>query len=258
MNGALPVAYRQPLAAVVWSCKMRAKPKDEDDETTVHQPDVAQMMTKDDVVEAIRSDIIFGRMRPRERLLENELAARFNVGRYVIRGALTELDRLGLIELRQNRGAMVRDRPTREVEELYEMRDLLQHEAARRINFPVSEAFIAELERINEEYRVHLDTGDLDRVAEANNAFHRTLFGACGNRFLAETIEHYWQQTAAIHSYAIGSPEMARRSYAEHIRMIEALRAGDRERLQELCVQHMMPALNAYKAAHGGWMSRGA
>lgn len=219
-------------------------------------PDAPLPLTKDEVVDAIRSDIVFGRMRPSERLIENDLASRFNVGRYTIRSALAELDRMGLIELRQNRGALVQDRPTREVEELYEMREILQREAARRIPLPVSQDFLEELERLNEEYRLNLEGGALGKVVDANNAFHSTLFGACGNRFLSEAIEEYWQKTAAIHCYAIGSPTMARHSHSEHAAIIEALRAGDRERLITLCVEHMIPALNAYKAAHGGWLAR--
>ncbi len=37
--------------------------------------------------------------------------------------------------------------------------------------------------------------------------------------------------------------------------MIEAIRAGRREELVRLCVEHMMPALEAFKAAHGGWVN---
>lgn len=221
-----------------------------------YNEDAAQLLplTKDDVSEAIRSDIIFGRMRPRERLLENELAARFSVGRYIIRGALTDLERNGLIEIRQNRGAVVRDRPTKEVEELYEMREILQREAARKIALPVADDLITRLETINEEYRTNLESGILNKVVDANNEFHRTLFGACNNACLSEAIEYYWQQTAAIHCYAIGSRKMALRSYEEHCAMIDALRGGNRDELLRLCVDHMIPALDAYKAAHGGWL----
>jgi DNA-binding GntR family transcriptional regulator len=208
------------------------------------------------ILNEIRFDIIFGRLRPRERLLENDLSKRFGVGRYLIRGVLTDLQRFGLVELRQNRGAVVMDPAPSDVEHLYDLRTVLQREAAGRIALPASPDLIDRLETLNENYIASLKKGELDRVVEANEQFHQAVFGACGNPYLAEMIEQLWQKTAAIHCYAIGSPYQSERSHQEHIEMINALRSGDRTALVRLCVDHMMPAFEAYKAAHGGWSAR--
>lgn len=208
---------------------------------------------EDEVAAELQREIIFGRLKPRERLLENELAERFNVGRHIIRAAFDQLDRAGLITRRANRGVVVYDYQTNEVEELYAMRELLQRAAAERIPLPASEALIAALTRINGAYARHLAHGELERVAEYNDDFHRTLFEACGNRFLSSSIEQFWLKTAAIHCYAIGIPHLSQQSLREHEQMVEALRVGDRALLVQLCVDHMRPALEAYKAAHGGW-----
>lgn len=208
------------------------------------------------ILHEIRFDILFGRLRPRERLLENELTQRFGVGRYLIRGVLTELQQLGLIELRQNRGAVVKDPATSDVDHLYDLRTVLQREAANRIPLPAGKALLDELEALNAEYFASLAKGELDHVVEANERFHQLLYGACGNPYLAEMIEHLWQKTATIHCSAMGSPYLSGRSHQEHIDLIEALRTGDRAALVRLCVDHMLPAFEAYKAAHGGWSKR--
>ena len=49
------------------------------------------------VVRSLQQDIVFGRLKPRERLLEEEMSARFAVGRHVVRAVLEELDRAGLV-----------------------------------------------------------------------------------------------------------------------------------------------------------------
>ncbi len=213
-------------------------------------------VSQDQVLNEIRMDIMFGRLRPRERLLENELSQRFGAGRYLIRGVLTELQRQGLVELRQNRGAVVADPATSDVDHLYDLRTVLQREAASRIPLPATPELLEQLEDLNRQYLTRLTSGELDRVVAANEQFHRALFGACGNPYLAEMIEQLWQKTAAIHCYAIGSPNLAGRSHQEHVDMIAAMRAGDSAALVKLCVDHMMPALDAYKAAHGGWSAR--
>ena len=202
------------------------------------------------VAEALQHDIVFGRLKPRE-----ELSLRFEVGRHVVRSALEELDRQGLVKRRPNRGAVVSDYTTEEVEQLYDMREILQREAAMRIILPGSAEFLADLTAINDEFLHFTDAGDLDRASNANDRFHQQLFAACRNPFLAEAIQLYWVKTAAIHCYAIGTPGLAKRSREEHAGMIEAIRTGDRDELVRLCVEHMLPALEAFKAAHGGWVN---
>lgn len=207
----------------------------------------------DQVANALRFDIVFGRLRPRERLVESDLTERFGVGRYVIRGALDELERQGFVVKRPNKGAMVREYTSEEIRQLYEMRSLLQREAAQRIPLEDTGDLVARLEEIQARYRKALGDRDLVAVSAANDAFHNTLFSACGNVFLTETIEQFWNKTAAIHSYAIADPALSERSCAEHERMIEAIRDGDREALVQLVVDHMKPALKAYESALRHW-----
>ena len=223
---------------------------------TVENGTAQAAATHGKVLNEIRFDILFGRLRPRERLLESELSQRFGVGRYLIRSILTELQRVGLVELRQNRGAVVKDPATSDVDHLYDLRAVLQREAANRIPLPASEELLSELEALNAKYFSSLATGQLDQVVQANERFHQILYDACGNPYLAEMIEQLWQKTAAIHCYAMGSPYQSGRSHQEHIDIIAALRAGDRDAVVRLCVDHMLPAFEAYKAAHGGWPTR--
>lgn len=205
------------------------------------------------VANALRFDIVFGRLRPRERLIEGDLSERFGVGRYVVRGALDELERQGFVVKRPNKGAMVREYSAEEIRQLYDMRSLLQREAAMRIPLDDTAALVGALEEVQARYRRALEDRDLVAVSQANDQFHHILFSACGNRFLAESIEQYWYKTAAIHSYAIGDPALAQRSCAEHEAMIAAIRNGDRDSLVRLVVDHMIPALQAYEAALRRW-----
>ena len=206
-----------------------------------------------DIVETIREAIIFGRLRPRERLVEEELSEQFDVSRHVIRSAIVTLEQMGLVTRRPNRGAIVRDFSVQEVEELYEMRAILQAEAARRIPLPAPSSLLEELERIHADYSACVDKLDLKQTAALNNVFHETIFAACNNRYLAEAIDNFWARTTAIRCYAIGDPKMLQHSRNEHRAIIDALARADREALVKLCVNHIYPALEAYKRAHGGW-----
>ncbi len=205
------------------------------------------------LIDQIKQQIIFGRLRPRERLIEDELSERYQASRHLIRSAFAELERMGLVNRRPNKGAIVRDFSVREVEEIYEMRAVLQAEAARRIPLPVSKDLIEKLEAVHQEHGAAIEAQQPQRVCSINNTFHRLMFAASGNRYLAEQIERMWIETLGIRCYAIGDPQMVARSHEEHGAMLDALRAGDRERLVHLVVEHIWPALEAYKRAHGGW-----
>lgn len=204
---------------------------------------------QDRVFQALRRDVLLGRLRPRERLVEEELAARFVVGRYVVRAALDELARIGLVARRPNRGVVVCDYDPTEIEQLYEVRETLQRAAIARMPLPAPRSLVDELTAINRAYAECLARGELDEVAEANAAFHRTLFGACGNPFLAAAIEQHWEKSALVHGYAIGVPALAARSHDDHAAMIACLAAGERDELAALCSRHMRPSLDAVRAS---------
>lgn len=206
-----------------------------------------------ELVDKIKQEIIFGRLRPRERLIEDDLSERFGASRHLVRSAFSDLEKLGLVTRRPNKGAIVRDFSPREVEEMYEMRAWLQAEAARRIPLPADQTLIAQLEAIHDQYSEAVDRRDLKRVCTLNNEFHHTMFSACNNTYLAGMIQRVWVETLGIRCYAIGDPVLLVRARAEHRKMLDALKAGERNKLEQLCVDHIWPALQAYKRAHGGW-----
>ena len=203
-----------------------------------------------DVIGALEEDIIFGRLKPRERLIEEGLAHRFAVKRHVIREALAELEDHGLVAKERNKGCMVRDFAIRDVEQIYEMRELLQERAARRIRLPADALLIARLTEIHRAHVTAIAAADLRRVFHLNNEFHDTLFAACGNPYLTESIAEYAYLAHAIRSYRIADPVLLRQAAEEHAQMIAALGGGDREELVRLCVEHINPAKEAYLRAY--------
>lgn len=206
----------------------------------------------DRVVAALEDDIIFGRLRPRERLVEDTLMERCGAKRHVVRQALDRLTAMGIVVRERNKGCAVRDFLPSEVEEIYEIRGLLQEHAARRIPLPASEALVERLSDLHERHCAAVAGGDLRAVRMLNNEFHDTLFGACGNHHLVEAIAHYSWLAHAIRSYRIGDPVLLAQAQAEHAEMIAALRTGDRNRLVRLCVDHILPSKLAYLRAEGG------
>ena len=76
------------------------------------------------IARALEEDIIFGRLAPGTRLTEDALLSRFAVTRHFARQALVQLEAMGIVVRERNKGATVRSLTPREVQEIYEVREL--------------------------------------------------------------------------------------------------------------------------------------
>ena len=107
----------------------------------------AELAEPADMAKLLGEDIIFGRLAPGARLTEDNLIARFNVTRHFVRQALVELERTGIVVREKNKGVSVRSLSAREVSQIYEVRELLQRQAALRIPLPAPAPLIMEIGR---------------------------------------------------------------------------------------------------------------
>lgn len=207
--------------------------------------------TVESVVQALEEDIVLGKLHPRERLIEEELCERFSVSRHIMRLALVDLDRMGLVQRFPNRGALVKSFSQGDVEQLYALRELLETTAAEQITFPIDRADLDELKAIQARHDVAVDTDNLVGVFRINHEFHRKLFSLCGNRYLANAIETYSQQAHGIRFLVLADKNERSKARGEHHNMIEALERSDRKLLVSLCKGHLPASKTAYLRAYG-------
>ncbi len=189
------------------------------------------------VMAAVLSEVFAGRLRPGQHLVTQQLAERLGVSHTPIREALIALAGMGILEWVPNRGAVVRSVGRREVEEICQVRRLLECAATRRACGRIG---LAELERLREEF-LGLQGVDvhrlaprqarrfIDRARAADNSLHDLIAASCGNAFLAQELERLkllfrvfrdiaWQQEDARHDYRRLATEAG-----EHLAIVEAL-----------------------------------
>ena len=198
------------------------------------------------VVERIEEDIVLGRLHPRERLIEDALMKRFGAKRHVIREALLDLERMGVIERVPNRGAQVRSYTAEAVHQLYQMRVMLETFAAGLIPLPLPAAALDELRTIQALHDNAVQKGDLQRVFRQNIAFHWALFANCGNPYLSAAINDYSHRAHVIRFHSLNQRRFMLRARDDHRAMIAAIEACDREALIDLCRKHLTPSKDAY------------
>jgi len=201
------------------------------------------------IAATLEEEIVLGWLMPRERLVEEELAERLDVKRHVVREALAELERVGLVERVPNRGAFVKLLEPTEVRQIYSVREALETLAAEQIPLPAPDELLSQLQQIQDAHSSAVASGDARAAFRANMAFHESLFAACGNPHLVELIQAMAQKVHGARSITAASAEHLALARDEHLGMIEAIRAGDRPRLVALCRRHLGPSRDAYIAA---------
>jgi len=227
--------------------------RDTQQETPSKADDARAPLRDRDVEDAVRKavrtleeDIVLGYLNPRERLVEDDLRERFGLKRHVVRQVLMELERMGLVERRKNIGALVKSHTEEEVLNLYAVRDILEGAAAACIPLPMEPEALAQIEAIQRSHDAAVERSDLRAVFRANVDFHRTLFAATRNPELAAAISEFAQRANAIRQSSTAIPEHLENARQEHWQIIEALRSGERDRLVELCREHLLPSRDNY------------
>ncbi len=202
------------------------------------------------LVGQLEEDIVLGCLHPRERLIEDALIERFGAKRHAVREALARLERLGLVERQPNRGATVRALCPADVEQIYDVREILELAAAAQV---IDRAESEDVQRIVQAQELHdaaVRKGEPKIAFRANISFHQAFFAPCGNAELISAINLYGQKAHAVRSFSISRPELLARARDEHWTMIDALRSADKPKLLTVCREHIRVARDAYITAY--------
>lgn len=205
-----------------------------------------QITTYEQAIRTLEEEIVLGILHGGQRLVEDDLLARFSLKRHVIRQLFVDLERMGLVERKRNVGAQVRSFTAKQVQDLYAVRILLETECARLIPLPVGVEALAELKSIQALHDSSVRLGDLRAAFRANMRLHERIFSLVDNPFLVAAIEHHAKSCHSIRSYSLMIPEQMERARQEHWAMIDALAEGNREKLITLCATHLVPAREIY------------
>lgn len=160
---------------------------------------VARDMARDDaqvvpwVADVTRTAILSGVIRPGERLRQQTVAGVFGVSRIPVRDALNALESEGLVESIPRRGYVVSGLDAEDVDEIYDLRALLEAEAVRLAIPMLTSEDVAELEVLHQQM-VEAPTSATKVVAR--DRYHMRLYSASGRPRLVELIASLRKETA--------------------------------------------------------------
>ena len=191
------------------------------------------------VTTKLREAILMGEFKMGERLIQEEWAEKLGVSRMPIREALRQLEVEGLVRLEPRRGAIVTPISIDDIEEIYQLRALLEGEAVER-SLPYLDADdVIELENLYEQMeKLNADEHNVAKYTERNAEFHRILRAGCPWRRMHSMIDTLWKGIPP-YTPSLLSNHLAE-SQAEHRLMVEYVKANEPIRLKKIMQKHIL------------------
>jgi DNA-binding GntR family transcriptional regulator len=196
----------------------------------------------DQVYERLRDLITGGRLAPHDRLHQTGLAEALGVSRTPVREALLRLEQEGLAYSLPGRGLFVKGATAKDVTDLYEVRLILEPQAARLACQRSSPQDLAEFSRSLR--RLKAPGPGLVAAFRANREFHLTLVRPCGNAMLVRVLDNVWDQKAALPGFAEYTKvsELDTQMHTEHEELARAFVDGQADRVEKLVRAHIVSA----------------
>lgn len=198
---------------------------------------------RDQVLAELRRRIVNGDYPPGQRLTEDRLAADFGVSRNPVREALRIVQADGLVTMTPRRGAVVATPDASSVADLFAVRSSLETVAARMAAERATAQDVADLRALLDAAREATERDDLSRVAELNRDLHMRVIATSGNRWLSSISSSLYLHVHWV--FRIGAAHRAPHSWQEHIRLVDAIEAGDPDEAEAAARAHVDAAAHA-------------
>ena len=193
--------------------------------------------------EFLKSSVLSGHFTPGERLTEEHLAKKLGVSRTPIREALHKLESEGLIKLLETRGFIVSRDSKDEVEELFELRAILEGYALRVISEKISEEDLKQLERLVAGAEDALRRKRMEEVFKWNTKFHDTLHGiVVDKKRLHRLLVNIRKYVLRYRRDTLQYPDGGKRAVDGHRKILLALRLKDPDLCERMMREHIQEA----------------
>lgn len=197
----------------------------------------------EEIRQVLEDEIASGAFAPGARLEEVELADRFGVSRTPVREALRILSTSGLIELKQRKGAVVAALSTGRLIELFEAASELEGLCGRLAARRITESELAALRKqhllCGKAARRITGADGVNAYYDANAVFHALIYAGCHNGYLSGEAMQLRRRLQPYRRLQLRMKGRIEESFAEHEAIVEAIAAGEEDRVAQLLRDHV-------------------
>ena len=203
------------------------------------QPSLSRVNLATQVYEFLKRQIVTGQLSFGLKLTEDHLAKELGVSRTPIREAMNRLAQDGLVTVSPGRGAFVQTLSSHDIVEFFEVREALEGMAARLASSRITKETLEKLRSDLEAGMVERERNGYTGYVEADREFHEAITSACGNQHLFQLMTSLRNRIQILRHRSVILPGRARKSFQEHLDIIEALSCQDSNLAEERMRTHI-------------------
>ena len=200
----------------------------------------AYLPLRDVVFHTLREAILKGELKPGERLMELQLAAKLRVSRTPIREAIRMLELEGLAVTVPRKGAEVAKMTEKDMEDVLQIRRALDELAVGLACDNMTEEKLAELHEALVRFEKSTKTGDVRQIAQTDIEFHEVIYQAADNPKLVNLLNNLREQMYRYRVEYLKSDDVYPVLIQEHEKIYEGLKHKDKKMVVELVGYHVV------------------
>ena len=202
------------------------------------------MSVREKTYTLLRKQLLTGQFAPNERLIEESLAKKLGVSRTPVREALHKLELEGLVKTAGARGFCVPEDSAEEMDELFEIRAVLEGHALACVCEIITVGDIQPLKKLVQQAEHAFESKEMARVFEYNTQFHDQLYGLIISQKprLFNLIEDMREYVLQYRKNTLVHQRGARRSIAGHKKILLALELGNPSLCEQIMRNHVYEA----------------
>ncbi|MCL6478310.1 MAG: GntR family transcriptional regulator [Peptococcaceae bacterium] len=205
------------------------------------------------VYEEIKNQILSGRLKQGQRLVERDLAKEMQVSRTPVREALMQLEQERLVTTSKFKGVTVARMNSREARDLFQVRAVLEGLAAREAALHRSGEDLERLRRCVEDAKRAREEGMLADVIKYNADFHLTIALSSGNRRLYGLLTQLQDHIGLLRVASLLKPNRLLENEEEHEDIYRAVEKGYPDVAEIMMKQHIWLVIKSIEDEQGDY-----
>ncbi len=211
------------------------------EETTDFFDNEGFLPLRDVVFNTLRDEILYGKLKPGERLMEIAISERLGVSRTPVREAIRRLEQEGLVDMYPRRGAQVKGITEKALADALEARKTLETFTVNAACSRITKKQLDRLKEANEEFKGTIKAKEKEaaKIASSDEKFHNIIIEAAGNRKIEETLFNLKEQLFRYRYAYLASSSDHMHLAEEHDMLIDAIENADSDLAVEIIKLHI-------------------
>ncbi|MEY2781878.1 MAG: hypothetical protein RL307_1582 [Pseudomonadota bacterium] len=196
----------------------------------------------DQVREALLEEVVSGRIKPGERIIQEQIAQALGVSRQPVQQAMLLLRNQGLLNDAPGRGLIVAKLDPEHVRHIYEIRAAIEALACAKAAQRITESDFERGDELILAGRQAVLSGAVAQMIAADIRFHEFIYELSGNPLIASTMATHMSYTQRVMGEVLIKDQQPRDIWDQHEQIWQAIRSRQIELAQSRATQHLMLA----------------